>query len=125
MIARKISLGLFSFSLLTCATFALAGEVSMDVRSMAASTESLAADESRGADNTSTSSEVAAENIPTSRRPHWRTITANRGQTALSSDPVTDLGATGSSAGGAASNGSAAPAKPRNRWQSLVPGAIK
>ena len=125
MIARNISLGLISISLLTCAGFAQAGEVSMDVRNMAASTQSLSTDESRGGENTAASSEVAAENSPASRRPQWRSTMVNRGQTALSTDPETDMGASGSSAAGTTGNGSAAPSKPRNRWQSLVPGAIK
>ena len=122
---RKLSLGLISFSLLTCALFAHAGEVSMDVRSMAASTESLPADETRVVGSTSTASGVAAESSPASRRPQWRTTTTNRGRTAVSNDPETDVDSAGSSAGGAASNVLAAPGKPRNRWQSLVPGAIK
>ena len=125
MTPRKLSLGLISFSLLTCALVAHAGEVSMDVRSMAETTEPVSVDQTRSVDNTSATSEVAAESIPTSRHPQWRTTTANRSQTALSDDPETTASSTGSSAGGAASSALTAPNKSRNRWQSLVPGAIK
>ncbi len=126
MSARKFSLGMASLVALLFAVAAEAGEVSMDVRSYAAESEQLTssvptlADENRDADIDSSSVENRART-----RPKWRNAPASSGQPMLTDAIDIDIGKPVEASGGSSSSTISVPAKPRNRWQSLVPGAIK
>ena len=126
MSPRNHCLGLTSLVALLFAVAAQAGEVSMDVRGYAAETEQLpasnhiAADEARDLEVDSSNVEIKPRN-----RPRWRNTTATPGQPLLTDDIDAETGKPIESVGGSSSSSITVPAKPRNRWQSLVPGAIK
>ncbi|MEP6883085.1 MAG: hypothetical protein ABI866_13880 [Dokdonella sp.] len=124
MTPRSISLVLTSLSALLFATAVYAGEVSMDVRGLAAESEQPPCSDrtitnDSGAD-TVESGTVAAQS---SNRNKWNLATP--GHEGLITDGTEAAASTSSSAGGASSNAIATPVKSRNRWQFLVPGAIK
>ncbi len=124
MTPRSISLVLTSLTTLLFATAVVAGEVSMDVRGLSADSEQppcpsrAPANESNPVDVDSVKTVSESNN-----RSKWNLETP--GHQTLISDATEAATSTSSSAGGAASNAIAAPVKSRNRWQFLVPGAIK
>ena len=126
MSPRNLCLGLTSLVALLFAVSAQAGEVSMDVRGYAAETEQVpasnhvVANEARDADVDSSSVEIKPRN-----RPKWRNATAASGQPLLTDDIDAETGKPIESVSGSSSSSISVPVKPRNRWQSLVPGAIK
>lgn len=126
MSPRILCLGLAGLVALLFAVAAQAGEVSMDARGYAAEAEQLP-DNSRMLSDEPRDVEVDSSNIeikPRSR-PKWRSAAATPGQSLLTENIDAESGKPTESAGGSSSSSISIPVKPRNRWQSLVPGAIK
>lgn len=126
MSPRNACLGLSCLVALLLAVAAQAGEVSMDSRGYSAENEHLSgnsrmlADQPALAEADSSDVETRARN-----RPKWGNVTASSGQPMLTDDIDAETAKSAESAGGSSSSNVSVPAKPRNRWQSLVPGAIK
>ena len=124
MTPRSISLVLTSLSALLFATAVCAGEVSMDVRGLAAESEQPPCpDHTITNDSGADAIESAKVVAQSSNRNKWNLATP--GHEALITDRSEAAASSSSSAGGASSNAIATPVKSRNRWQFLVPGAIK
>ena len=124
MTPRSISLVLTSLSTLMFATSVFAGEVSMDVRGLSADSEQpQSLSRTSTADASAEATESGTTVLESSSRNKWNLATP--GHQALITDGAEAGAVTSSSAGGASSNAIAAPVKSRNRWQFLVPGAIK
>ena len=124
MTPRSISLVLTSLTTLMFATAVFAGEVSMDVRGLSADSEQPPCPSRASTNEASTDAIESGKTVAdSSSRNKWNLATP--GHQALISDGTEGATSTTSSAGGASSNAIAAPVKSRNRWQFLVPGAIK
>lgn len=125
MTPRHTSLALTALSVLLFAIAAQAGEVSMDVRGLSADSEQTSSS------STPTTYDASSPTPAEIRSPETATVTRNRWRASASSqqalvDDRSEAAGSSSSSGGSSSNVIAAPpVKPRNRWQSLVPGAIK
>lgn len=102
---------------------AQAGEISMDVRGLAVATAAPASDDA-AAPASQSIADVGNNEMPASQPRRWRMTSPGTTNPELADDAGSVADAP---AAAAASSGNAAPApmKPRNRWQSLVPGAIK
>jgi hypothetical protein len=124
MTLRITSLVLASFFALPFALTAQAGEMSMDIGNMHASSEAAPCSST----DTDASANTASGSIDVQAAPgnsaQWRASASSGSQRQRVDD--TESGVTSSStAPGSSANAISAQAKPRNRWQSLVPGAIK
>ncbi|HET9031633.1 MAG TPA: hypothetical protein VFN25_01880 [Dokdonella sp.] len=126
MSPRITSLGVIGLVALLFAVAAQAGEVSMDARGYSAENEQAADSSQTRADEPLTAeADIASVETRTRIRPKWRNVTTSQDQPLLSDTLDTDSAKPEESAGGSSSSNISVPAKPRNRWQSLVPGAIK
>jgi hypothetical protein len=125
MTSRTTSLVLASFFALLFALAAQAGELSMDVGSLHASAESSPCSSNTDLDESvaTASDRVSAEASP-GRDAQWPTSVTTSSQRRLVHDTETGSANPGSATGSSA-NAISAQVKPRNRWQSIVPGAIK
>lgn len=126
MTPRHTSLALIALAALLFAIAAQAGEVSMDVRGLSADSEQTSSSSAPTTHDASspTPAETHSPEAATVTRNRWRASAPT--QQALVDDGSEATGSPSSSSGGSSSNVIAAPpVKPRNRWQSLVPGAIK
>ncbi|MEO7935130.1 MAG: hypothetical protein ABIR27_02625 [Dokdonella sp.] len=124
MTPRSISLVLTSLSTLMFATSVFAGEVSMDVRGLSADSEQpQSLSRTSPAEASAEATESGTTVSESSSRNKWNLATP--GHQVLITDGAEAGAVTSSSAGSASSNAIAAPVKSRNRWQFLVPGAIK
>ena len=123
MNSPKRILGPVCLSLLLAAVGVHAGEISMDVRGLAVATAAPASDDA-AAPASQSITDVGNNEMPASQPRRWRMTSPGTTNPELADDAGSVADAP---AAAAASSGNAAPApmKPRNRWQSLVPGAIK
>lgn len=126
MSPRIRCLGLVSLVALLFAVAAQADEVSMDVRGYSAEREQLP-DNSRVVADEPRDTEVDSDTIEIKpqTRPKWRHATASPGQSLLNNTIDAETGKRIESVSGASSGSVSIPVKSRNRWQSLVPGAMK
>ena len=110
-------------ALLLGVSAAQAGEISMDVRGLAVATAAPASDDA-AAPASQSSTDVGNNEMAASQPRRWRMTSPGTTNPELADDAGSVADAP---AAAAANSGNAAPApmKPRNRWQSLVPGAIK
>lgn len=118
----KWSLGFASLALLLLALAAQAGEISMDVRGMAVGTPATSSEVAPSHASQSTPNDAVDETAVVSHR-RWRAASRNINEPVLADDAGIEAEAAASSV--TASSTSSAPTKSRNRWQSLVPGAIR
>jgi hypothetical protein len=125
MTSRTTSLVLASFFALLFALAAQAGEMSMDIGSMQASAESSPCSSSSNLDESeATTSRGVGPEASSGRDAQWPTSAATSSQRRLVHDAETGS-ATPPTTTSSSANAISAQVKPRNRWQSIVPGAIK
>ncbi len=117
---------LTSLAVLLFSVAAHAGEVSMDVRGYSSDAEPSQVSIHRAADEPC-DTEIGSSNAESKARfrPKWRDSTAPAGRALLTDDIDASAGKANEATAGSSSSNVALPIKPRNRWQSLVPGAIK
>ncbi len=123
MNSLKGSPGIACLVLLLWAVAAQAGEISMDVRGLAVGT-STPTSEDAPLQTSQLPSDGAIDETSTNRHQRWRTSSPDTRDATLADDAAIAPDAA-ASAGSTPGNSLSAPVKPRNRWQSLVPGAIK
>ena len=121
MNSPKWTLGLACLALLLFAIAAQAGEISMDVRGLAVGTQPANSEDAPAQASQLAPNDTSDEAAVTSHR-RWRATSRSTTDSVLADDAGIAADATSS---GTATSTSSAPVKPRNRWQSLVPGAIK
>jgi hypothetical protein len=125
MTSRITSLALASFFALVFALVAHAGEVSMDIGNTQASSPTLPCS-CRGdlGESATAAADIAGAETTTGSGAGWSTSATTRHRRQLADG--TDAGSTdASTASSSSANAISAQVKPRNRWQSIVPGAIK
>ncbi|HQV72012.1 MAG TPA: hypothetical protein PLY64_03430 [Dokdonella sp.] len=103
---------------------AQAGEISMDVRGLAVATQGPASDDAP-AQPSQSSTDAGSYEMPASQSRRWRMISPGSSNQGLADDAGTIAEAPATSTAGSSSNALPTASKPRNRWQSLVPGAIR
>ena len=117
----KWSLGLAGLALLLFTLAAQAGEISMDVSGLAVGTQPAVSEDAPSQSSRSTPNDAAGEASVSSPR-RWRATSRSVNDSVLADDAGNAADAASSAT---TTNPSSAPVKARNRWQSLVPGAIK
>jgi hypothetical protein len=124
MTSRITSLVLASFFALMFALTAQAGELSMDIGNMHANSEVAPCTSTDTDESVNTASDSVKARSTPGNAAQWRASASTSSQRQLADD--TESGAMSSAtAPGSSANAISAQTKPRNRWQSLVPGAIK
>ncbi len=101
-----------------------AGEISMDVGGLAVAMQAPASADAPAQANQS-SMDTSSDEMPASQSRRWRMTSPGTSNPGLADDSGTLADTPTATATGSSANASPAPSKPRNRWQSLVPGAIK
>jgi hypothetical protein len=125
MTSRITSLVLASFFALLFALAAHAGEISMDIGGMHANGEAVPCNSRADLDESvTTPPDSATTEAASTSHAQWRSSASISNQRQLGADTETGS-APSQSAPGASANAISAQSRPRNRWQSLVPGAIK